>query len=812
MAQKRFSRQIKDGNKFIIVAELTGGPNYNFKPIEHFMQSYKETDATAIPDDFDFVGITLPENPGGVANINPSDVLTTLKMKDLLGDLDFIPHISCKDRNSDGLISALVGYRQMNVESILVLTGDKPASAKGIFELEAIGMLALMKKINNDAFIKTKPENVDKVHQFCPGAAVSQFKYTEASQMQQYYKMEKKIRSGAEFIITQVGWDWRKSLELFQYMQHYHIDTPVIGNVYFLTTTNPAPRLMHDIKLPGCFVSDEFLEQLQKETFEEHMERAAQQIAMYRAMGAAGVDLGGVHDFEVFKKILARAAEIGTEWEQYKDNLYWPAKETFYLYDENGWQVALTTQKKTLNHKFFNFMHRAILDSDYRGFHIFAKVMKILGTEKNKGCIYKLFNASEKSFKYLLFECEECGDCFLPENFSLCTIGGCEKGMDNAPCGDATVDGYCGNNLERICIGERIYDAAAAENGGLTKLRQIINPPRMVELEHTSSILNYLFGRDHTKANPLLSIGESINAAIPKVGAIMKQVKDTGEMNEASPQVQYLKSLIEVQSYDGADFIAVYLDSLSSNPDEISKMMGGYVDLIQATCETPICINSEHEAVLHENLKRWYDTDQQIGRPMLCGITERNADALFKLRKHWDFDFTCRLSTEYDGTNARSAIDDMFSQALRIAEKAKSYGFSPKQMVFEVPAVPLVKDIPTESGITSKTYISFETMKKIRSSRKLKGVHLSANVVISCIGMPGRTIGICRAYVDAAMKCGLDAGVVNPSHKFGMLPAAADLVRLVESVAKIDGSDNTKVVAEEEMAQFLQANQKKKAG
>ena len=55
--------------------------------------------------------------------------------------------------------------------------------------------------------------------QFFPGAAVSPFKYTEASQMQQYYKMEKKIACGAEFLITQVGWDWRKSLELFTYLQ-----------------------------------------------------------------------------------------------------------------------------------------------------------------------------------------------------------------------------------------------------------------------------------------------------------------------------------------------------------------------------------------------------------------------------------------------------------------------------------------------------------------------------------------------------------------------------------------------------------------
>ena len=103
---------------------------------------------------------------------------------------------------------------------------------------------------------------------------------------------------------------------------------------------------MHDIKLPGCFVSDALLAKLQAESVDEHIERAAQQVAMYKAIGAAGVDVGGVHDFDMFIKILKRAAEIGDGWEQYKDNLYWPAEKTFYLYDENGRQVALSARRK----------------------------------------------------------------------------------------------------------------------------------------------------------------------------------------------------------------------------------------------------------------------------------------------------------------------------------------------------------------------------------------------------------------------------------------------------------------------------------
>jgi methylenetetrahydrofolate reductase (NADPH) len=241
-----------------------------------------------------------------MANIRPSDVINHIAAENLLGELEPLSHVTCKDNNVDSITSLLVGYRNAGLENILVLTGDKPLKAKKVFELDSIGLLRLIRSMNNESYIKSRPDALDKVPQFFPGAAVSPFKYTEGSQMQQYYKMEKKIVCGARFLITQVGWDWRKSHELFRYMDENGLNVPVFGNVYLLSSKTPAPRLMHDIKLPGCFVSDEFLAKIYSEQFDDHIERAAQQVAMYKAIGAAGVDIGGVQDYDVFIKILTR--------------------------------------------------------------------------------------------------------------------------------------------------------------------------------------------------------------------------------------------------------------------------------------------------------------------------------------------------------------------------------------------------------------------------------------------------------------------------------------------------------------------------
>jgi 5,10-methylenetetrahydrofolate reductase len=815
MIRNKLKEKLRTRAEFLIYAELTGGPGFNYGPIEKFLMSHQSAGSNSIPEGFDFVGITLPQSPGGVANIRPSDVISRLVSKNLLGDLSVLPHVTCKDNNADGIMSLLAGYRNAGVENILAMTGDKPVKAKGVFELESIGLLQLIRSMNNESYVKAKPDGLDQVHQFFPGAAVSPFKYTEASQVQQYYKMGKKIACGARFLITQVGWDWKKSLELFRYMDEQKLDVPVFGNVYFLSTSTPAPRLMHDIKLPGCFVSDDFLAKLNSETVDDHLERAAQQVAMYKSLGAAGVDIGGVQDYKMLIRILERAAEIGADWEKYKDNLSWPAKPAFYLYDQTAKRTQLSRPKKKFMQKFFNFLHRAILDPDYRGFYAFKKTMAFLGTQKGKGAVYSLFNASEKSIKYLLFDCEECGDCYLPENFSLCTVGGCEKAMDNAPCGDSTVDGRCGNNLDLVCIGERIYLAASAEEGGRKKLQAIINKPRNPALEHTASILNYLFGKDHTMKNALISIGESIHASIPKTGGIMKQLSELGPgayLAESGP-LNYIRALIESQTADGADYIAINLDAFGENdPQAGVDMMKEYVKLVRKWGGgVPVCIDSSNNEVLKAGLEQWYADGKEVRQPLINSVKVYTADEMLPLKKKYNFAFIGLLVSEEaaTGPGGSHSVDELYTLAKQLYDKAVgNYGFKPGEIFFDSTVFPLAIDMPMEPDVPGYTYRAFETIRKIKNDPKLKGVHCSLGVSNCVRDLPGRRIGVCRAYVAKAMEYGLDAGIVNTAHHYGTVEPDPELLELVDAFAKMDGSAEELNKAMELMGKFCRDNRK----
>ncbi len=818
MEHSSLAQKLKHGTDLVVLAELTGGPGFNLRPIESFLSAYqREARRTrrVLPSGFDFAAVALPQNPGGVANIEPASVIHTLERARLLDGLDVVPHITCKDANSDAITSALNGFKQAGVTSLLALTGDKPVAAKGVFELESVGLLRLIRKMNHEAYLKAQPNALADVHQFVPGAAVSPFKYSEPTQLQQYYKMEKKVRSGAAFLITQVGWDWRKSLELFTYLKERQIDVPVIGNVYLLSTLTPAPRLMHDLKLPGCFVSDQLLAKVYRERLDDHIERAAQQVAMYRTMGAVGVDVGGVHDFATFMQVLERAAEIGADWEPFKDNLSWPAKDAFYLYDERGVATPLSRPRATLGKRFFDLSHRALLDPKHSGFRGFKRTMAFLGAEKGAGAVYTMFNATEKAFKYTLFRCEECGDCFLPENFGICSKGGCAKGIDNAPCGDATVDGYCGNNPDEVCIGNRIYKAAAAEKGGRERLRTGINERRNPALQHSSSILNYLFSRDHTMTNALISIGESVHASIPKTGQIMRQLRDRGAAayTTPSPERDYIQALIESQVADGADYIAVNLDAFGEDDPQLAvDMMVEYTQMVRRWSNgVPICIDSSDDNVLEAGLKQWYKTKEAVKPPLINSVKVYTMDRILPLKKQYDFTVIGLLVSEAKpvGPGGSHSVEELYGLAQQIFAKATGeFGFQPEGIFFDSTVFPLAIDMPMEPGVPGYTYRTFETIKKIKSDPEMKGVHCSLGISNAVRDLPGRRIGVCRAYVAKAMEYGLDAGIVNTAHKYGTVEPDPALLEMVDAYAKLDGSSEATGKAMELMGKFCQQNRK----
>ena len=315
--------------------------------------------------------------------------------------------------------------------------------------------------------------------------------------------------------------------------------------------------------------------------------------------------------------------------------------------------------------------------------------------------------------------------------------------------------------------------------------------------------------------NPLISIGESVHGSIPKTGEVMKQLAGLGSdaYSKPSESLNYIRALIESQAADGAGYIAVNLDVFGENgPGVAVDMMVEYVKMVRKWGGgVPICIDSSNDDVLIAGLKEWYNTTEFVKQPLINSVKVYTMDNMLPLRAQWDYSFVGLLVSEEKptGPGGSHSVDELYSLAKRIFEEATGrYGFNPEQIYFDSTVFPLAIDMPMESGVPGYTYRAFETIKKIKSDAKMKGVHCSLGVSNSVRDLPGRKIGVCRAYVAKAMEYGLDAGIVNTAHHYGMVEPDAELLELVDAYARMDGSAERMNEAMTLMGKFCQDNRK----
>ena len=285
-------------------------------------------------------------------------------------------------------------------------------------------------------------------------------------------------------------------------------------------------------------------------------------------------------------------------------------------------------------------------------------------------------------------------------------------------------------------------------------------------------------------------IGESIHASIPRTGKVMKELAELGDKAycEPSEPLDYIKSLVESQVSAGADYIAINLDAFGEDdPKAAVDMMIEYVRLVRKwSSGVPACFDSSDNNVLIAGVKEWYNTDETVARPLLNSIKTFTMDKLFLLKKDYDYAFIGMLMSE---SGQSHSIEELYSLARQIFDEATGkYGFGAEDIFFDSTVYPLAIDMPMTPGEPSYTYKTFETIKKIKNDSEIAGVHFTGGISNCARDLPGRKIGVCRAYVSKAMEYGLDSGIVNPSHHLDQGQADPGLLELVSAYANMDGS------------------------
>ncbi len=421
---------------------------------------------------------------GGALGHDPIRVGTAARARGLTPNI----HLTCASRDRVALRKSLEDLNALAIENVFAITGDYPktsdaATSPPIFDLDSVQLVRLIAEMRQTVGMP-----------FWIGVAVSPFKYTEADCAYQYLKLEKKIAAGADYAVTQLGYDVKKFRELKRYLDDRHLRTPVLGNVYVLGPK--AAEKMNKGEPPGCWVAPELLEKIQSESTAPdkgqalRLERAARMSAILRGLGYAGAYIGGDHQADHIRWIMKRTETLVPRWEELAEEFSYAPKRAFYLYSS----PPAPAVKQSLVPRLLDAMGR--LFPVNREGKLRRALTAIFRSADEYPVASRALERVEFAIKSPLFGCQACGNCVLGQMEYVCPQT-CPKNLRNGPCGGTSM-GQC-EVVAKPCIWISVYERAKSQQR-VAELTTYIPPPNRA-LKGTSSWINYFLNRDSRPGN-----------------------------------------------------------------------------------------------------------------------------------------------------------------------------------------------------------------------------------------------------------------------------------------------------------------------
>ncbi|WP_054958373.1 bifunctional homocysteine S-methyltransferase/methylenetetrahydrofolate reductase [Paenibacillus dakarensis] len=167
-------------------------------------------------------------------------------------------HIACRDRNMIGTQSHMMGFDALGIDHVLAVTGD-PArfgdlpGSSSVYDLTSFEIIRMIRQLNEGIAFSGKP--LKQKAKFVIGAAFNpNVKHLDKA----VQRLEKKIASGADYVMTQPIYD----PELFGRLREAtkHLDIPIFVGIMPLASGRNAEYLHNEV--PGIQLSDEVRERM----------------------------------------------------------------------------------------------------------------------------------------------------------------------------------------------------------------------------------------------------------------------------------------------------------------------------------------------------------------------------------------------------------------------------------------------------------------------------------------------------------------------------------------------------------------------
>lgn len=194
--------------------------------------------------------ITLADNSLATPRISNIAMATILKRE--IGITPLV-HLTCRDRNLIGLQSHLMGLHTLGINEILAITGDPTKigdfpGATSVFDVISFRLIELIKQSNEG--ISFSGKSLRQPTKFSVATAFNPNVHNMKSAVR---RLEKKIASGADYVLTQPIYDPERIIELSEATKH--LDIPIYIGIMPLTSSTNAEFLHNEV--PGIKLTDD---------------------------------------------------------------------------------------------------------------------------------------------------------------------------------------------------------------------------------------------------------------------------------------------------------------------------------------------------------------------------------------------------------------------------------------------------------------------------------------------------------------------------------------------------------------------------
>ncbi|WP_138751691.1 bifunctional homocysteine S-methyltransferase/methylenetetrahydrofolate reductase [Paenibacillus sinopodophylli] len=194
--------------------------------------------------------VTMADNSLAVTRM--SNIALAALVQEKVG-LRPLVHIACRDRNLIGTQSHMMGLDALDIDHVLAVTGD-PArfgdlpDSSSVYDLTSFEMIRMIKQLNDGTAFSGKP--LKQKAKFVVGAAFNpNVKHLDKA----VQRLERKIKSGADYIMTQPVYDPALIERIAESTKH--LSVPVFIGIMPLASGRNAEYLHNEV--PGIQLSDE---------------------------------------------------------------------------------------------------------------------------------------------------------------------------------------------------------------------------------------------------------------------------------------------------------------------------------------------------------------------------------------------------------------------------------------------------------------------------------------------------------------------------------------------------------------------------